>query len=131
MHRPNLKHIESVGYATSVHRMGEYCELHAKPIPAGEPVYLSWNGDRDADFYVPEAASALAAAGLLLRLPRARELGPPQSDAVRFPSYRAACPFSRFRMSRRETYRYKTSSANSRTSNAQARQKIAFTRTWL
>jgi hypothetical protein len=45
MHGAILRHIESMGYATSVHQMGEYVEFHAVPIPTGEPVYVSrWTG---------------------------------------------------------------------------------------
>jgi hypothetical protein len=59
MHGAILRHIEFLGYATSVHRMGEYCELHAVPIPAGEPVYLS-RVDGDSDGGVYRAVCALA-----------------------------------------------------------------------
>jgi hypothetical protein len=34
---PILRQIELLGYATSVHRMGEYAELHAVKLPDGEP----------------------------------------------------------------------------------------------
>ena len=41
MHEAILRQIESLGYATSVHRMGDYCELHAVQVPAGEPVHIA------------------------------------------------------------------------------------------
>ena len=48
-----LQQIEAIGYATSVHRMGAYCELHAVPLPAGEPLYLSRvDGETDEDVNV-------------------------------------------------------------------------------
>ena len=59
MHAPILRHIESLGFATSVHRMGAYCELHAMPIPVGEPVYLP-RVDGDSDEDVDRAACELA-----------------------------------------------------------------------
>jgi uncharacterized delta-60 repeat protein len=46
-------------------------------------------------------------------------------------AYRAASLFSRFRMSRSETTRYKMSIANSTPSDAQTRQKNPFITTWL
>jgi hypothetical protein len=59
MHRPILRHIKSMGFATSVHRMGDYCEVHAVPLPAGEPVYVSRvDGDGPDELYV--AACELA-----------------------------------------------------------------------
>jgi len=54
-----LRRIETHGYATSVHRMGDYCELHAVPLPAGKPLHLSRvDGDSDDDVYM--AACELA-----------------------------------------------------------------------
>jgi hypothetical protein len=60
MHAVVLRHIESLGFATSVHRMCEYCELHAVTVPAGEPVYLvRVDGDSDDDVFL--AACEMAA----------------------------------------------------------------------
>jgi hypothetical protein len=59
MHAAILKHIESAGFATSVHRMDDYCELHAVPVPKGEPVYISRvDADGPDDLYL--AACELA-----------------------------------------------------------------------
>jgi hypothetical protein len=47
-----LRQIEAARFVTSVHRMGDYCELHAVKLPAGEPMYISRaDGDSDADVY--------------------------------------------------------------------------------
>jgi hypothetical protein len=59
MHTDVLRRIESHGYATSLHIMGDYCELHAVPLPTGEPVFVSRvDGDGPEDLFV--AACELA-----------------------------------------------------------------------
>ena len=53
MHGLILRRLESLGYATSVHRMGDYCELHAVKLPEGEPLYLARaDGETDIDVYL-------------------------------------------------------------------------------
>jgi hypothetical protein len=59
VHESLLRQIESLGYATSVHRMGEYVELHGVPLPAGEPVRIV-RVDGDGEEQVYRAARALA-----------------------------------------------------------------------
>lgn len=60
MHAAILRHLDSLGYATSIHRMGDYVELHAVPLPAGEPLYIARvDGDSGDDVY--RAACELAA----------------------------------------------------------------------
>ena len=60
MHLTVLRQIESLGFATSVHRMGDYCELHAVTVPAGEPVYLvRVDGDSADDVFLAACELAL------------------------------------------------------------------------
>jgi hypothetical protein len=47
MHARILRHLESLGFLTSVHRMGEYCELHAVKLPEAEVVHIA-RADGDA-----------------------------------------------------------------------------------
>ena len=58
-YEPVLKLIESFGYATTVHRMGDYVELHAVSLPTGDPVFQS-RADGDSDDLVYVAALELA-----------------------------------------------------------------------
>ena len=59
MHAAILRHVESAGDATSVHRMGAYCELHAVRKPdAGEVHIARAEGDGDEEVY--RAACELA-----------------------------------------------------------------------
>jgi hypothetical protein len=59
MHAAILRHIESMGFATSVHCMGDYCEVHAVKLPEGEPLHIARvDGDSDEDVY--RAACELA-----------------------------------------------------------------------
>ena len=57
---PYLLDIESRGYATSVHRMGEYVEPHAVKLPAGEPVHIERVIGGVSDAEVMRAAFELA-----------------------------------------------------------------------
>ena len=59
MHAELLRLIESRRFATSVHRMGDYVELHAVVLPAGEPVYIA-RVEGDSDYDVARAAQELA-----------------------------------------------------------------------
>lgn len=45
MHTTILRHLESFGFFTSVHRMGNYCQLHAAKLPDGVPVYIARSDD--------------------------------------------------------------------------------------
>jgi hypothetical protein len=59
MHAPILRHLELLGFLTSVHRMGDYCELHAVKLPNAEIVHIARaDGDRDEDVFL--AACELA-----------------------------------------------------------------------
>jgi hypothetical protein len=54
---PILRYIQSLGDATSVHRMGDYVKLHAVPLPAGEPVRIARvEGNGDEDTTAPRAS---------------------------------------------------------------------------
>jgi hypothetical protein len=59
VHAHTLRQIESLGFLTSVHRMGDYCELHAAKLPDGEPVYIA-RSDADTEDGVSAAACELA-----------------------------------------------------------------------
>jgi hypothetical protein len=59
MHATILRQIESAGYATSVHRMGQRCELHAvRKRDVGEVHIARAEGDGDEQVYL--AACELA-----------------------------------------------------------------------
>jgi hypothetical protein len=61
MHAAILRDLEALGYATSVRRLGDHCELHAVNVMPGieEPVHIARvDGDTDEDVY--RAARALA-----------------------------------------------------------------------
>ncbi len=45
-----LRHIESLGYAVSVHRMGDYCEIHAVFLADPDQQHITrLDGDSDED----------------------------------------------------------------------------------
>jgi hypothetical protein len=53
------REIDRAGFATSVHRMGDYVEFHAVPLPNAETVHVARvQGDTDATAYL--AACELA-----------------------------------------------------------------------
>ena len=48
-----LRQVETLGYAVSVHRMGEYVELHAVPLDGEPPIHMSrCDGDGDDELYL-------------------------------------------------------------------------------
>src|SRR5687768_9666580 len=53
------RQIEARGFATSVHRMGDYVELRAVQLPAGDLVYIA-RVDGDSDHDVERATHELA-----------------------------------------------------------------------
>jgi hypothetical protein len=59
-HTSILRQIESLGYATSVHRMGDYVELHAVRPPDGDDLKIA-RAEGDGDDVVYRAVYALAA----------------------------------------------------------------------
>jgi hypothetical protein len=61
MHAPILRQFESLGFLTSVHRMGDYCEIRAAKPPDGVPLYLARSDD-------DTKAGAFAAACELARM---------------------------------------------------------------
>jgi hypothetical protein len=44
-----LRQVESLGYATSVHRIRDYVEMHAVPLADSEHLVLVRDGDGDDD----------------------------------------------------------------------------------
>jgi hypothetical protein len=53
MHESVWRQIEPLGYATSAHRMGDYCEVHAVKLPDGELVRIARaEGDGDEEVYL-------------------------------------------------------------------------------
>jgi hypothetical protein len=64
----HFEQVESLGYATSVHRLGEYVEMHAVPLANPEQLVLVRDGDGDDAAACYRCACALAeAVGIDLR----------------------------------------------------------------
>lgn len=54
-----LREIDRAGLATSVHRMGDYVELHAVPVPDAETIHIA-RVEGDCDIGLLLAARELA-----------------------------------------------------------------------
>ena len=62
MHQTIIRHLDELGYACSVHDMGDYVEAHAVALPDGEPLYLvrvEGNTETDVFSAVCELAEAV------------------------------------------------------------------------
>jgi hypothetical protein len=60
---PILRHLESLGFLTSVHRMGEYCEPHAAH-PGGTEVKIARSDQLTAQGVYPAACELARTRGV-------------------------------------------------------------------